>query len=69
MWMEAAMERLTFVCPATGEKVDAGFECEIGTLLQVRMNNVRMPCPACGDEHEWLVRDACLPTPDALARP
>jgi len=61
------MERLTFVCPATGEKVDAGFECEIGTLLQVRMNNVRVPCPACGEQHEWLVRDACLQEPAGFA--
>jgi hypothetical protein len=61
------MERLIFVCPATGEKVDAGFECEIGTLLQVRMNNVRVPCSACGERHEWLVRDACLQEPAEFA--
>jgi predicted RNA-binding Zn-ribbon protein involved in translation (DUF1610 family) len=62
------MERLMFVCPATGEKVDAGFECEIGTLLRIRMDNVRAPCPACGEQHEWPIRDACLNEPPAIAR-
>jgi hypothetical protein len=60
------MERLMFVCPATGKKVDAGFECEIGTLLQIRTSNVRAPCPACGVQHEWPVRDAALTEPPAL---
>jgi hypothetical protein len=60
------MERLMFICPATGKKVDAGFECEIGTLLQIRMKHVRTACPACGGQHEWPVRDACLKAPVPL---
>jgi len=62
------MERLTFVCPATGQNVDAGFECEIATLLQIRMSHVRAPCPACGGQHEWRLRDARLNEPRPLAR-
>jgi predicted RNA-binding Zn-ribbon protein involved in translation (DUF1610 family) len=63
------MERLTFVCPTTGETVEAGFECEIATLLQIRMRNVRAPCPACGEQHEWPVRDAGLQPPAAIEPP
>jgi hypothetical protein len=57
------MERLTFVCPTTGKNVDAGFECEIATLLQIRTRNVRALCPACGGQHEWRMRDAGLQSP------
>jgi hypothetical protein len=60
------MERLIFVCPTTGKKVDGGFECEIGTLLRIRTDSVRELCPACGKWHQWLVRDAALePRPTA----
>jgi hypothetical protein len=31
------------------------------------MNNLRAICPACGQQHEWLVRDACLNEPAARA--
>jgi hypothetical protein len=61
------MERPTFACPATGKKVDGGFECEIGTLLQIRMNTVRRLCPACGQWHEWRLRDAALERPQPAA--
>jgi hypothetical protein len=56
------MERLFFVCPVTGRKIDAGFESELDTLLQIRTEKVRMLCPACGAHHEWRVRDAQLDT-------
>ncbi len=52
------MERLYFVCPTTGKKVDVGIESELQTLLRIRMNPVRMRCPVCGQRHEWQVRDA-----------
>ena len=55
------MERLMFVCPETGREVDVGIETEIGTLLRIRSNKLRAPCPACGRKHEWIVRDAALP--------
>jgi hypothetical protein len=54
------MERLFFVCPVTGRKIDAGIESELKTLLQIRTQKVRLQCPACGQEHEWLVRDGQL---------
>jgi len=50
------MEHLIFVCPATG----SGVETEIGTLLRIRHQNVRVHCPACGELHEWRVADALL---------
>jgi hypothetical protein len=56
------MERLFFVCPVTGRRVDAGIESELQTLLQIRGQKVRMQCPACGQDHEWLVRDGQLAT-------
>ena len=55
-----AMEHLIFVCPATGRQVDSGVETEIGTLLRIRQQNVRVHCPACGEFHEWQVGDAFL---------
>ena len=55
------MERLLFVCPVTEREVDVGIETEIGTLLRIRSNTLRTQCPACGQRHEWKVRDAVLP--------
>jgi hypothetical protein len=54
------MEHLVFICPNTGREVDSGVETEIGTLLRIRQENVRALCPACGEVHEWPVRDASL---------
>jgi hypothetical protein len=54
------MEHLIFVCPATGRQVDSGVETEIGTLLRIRQQNVRVHCPACDEFHEWRVGDAFL---------
>jgi len=49
-----------FVCPTTGREVDSGVESEIGTLLRIREQKIRAHCPACGEWHEWPVRDAFL---------
>jgi predicted RNA-binding Zn-ribbon protein involved in translation (DUF1610 family) len=54
------MEHLIFVCPATGRTIDSGVESEISTLLRIREQTVRALCPACGEQHEWPVRDAFL---------
>ena len=54
------MEHLFFVCPSTRREVDSGVETEIGTLLRIREQNLRAFCPACGEWHEWPVRDAAL---------
>ena len=54
------MEKLIFVCPNTGQQVDIGVTTEIGTLLRIRSRMVRARCPACGQSHEWAVRDAQL---------
>jgi len=58
--VEAAMERLKFECPTTGRMVDVGIESEITSLLRIRQNVVHAQCTACGQQHEWLVRDAQL---------
>jgi predicted RNA-binding Zn-ribbon protein involved in translation (DUF1610 family) len=58
--MEAVMERLLFVCPATGREVDVGIETEIGTLLRIKDETVSERCPACGQVHRWPVREAGL---------
>jgi hypothetical protein len=55
------MERLLFICPQTGREVDVGIGTEIGTLLRIRSKTLRSQCPACGQRHEWKVRDAVLP--------
>jgi predicted RNA-binding Zn-ribbon protein involved in translation (DUF1610 family) len=54
------MEKLIFVCPKTNQDVDIGIATEIGTLLRIRARMVRAQCPACGETHEWPVRDAGL---------
>jgi hypothetical protein len=55
-----SMEKLMFVCPKTDRQVDIGVATEIGTLLRIRSRVVRAQCPACGETHEWPVRDAWL---------
>jgi predicted RNA-binding Zn-ribbon protein involved in translation (DUF1610 family) len=55
------MERLHFVCPNTGKTIDTGIESELETLLRIRSNRVLARCPACGESHEWSVKDARLP--------
>jgi predicted RNA-binding Zn-ribbon protein involved in translation (DUF1610 family) len=54
------MEKLMFVCPKTNQQVDIGVATEIGTLLRIRSRTVQAQCPACGETHEWAVRDAAL---------
>ena len=54
------MEKLIFVCPTTNRQVDIGVATEIGTLLKIRSQTIRGQCPACGETHEWPVRDAWL---------
>lgn len=55
------MERLQFVCPTTRRIIDVGVVTEIGTLLRIKSERMRARCPACGQVHEWTVRDAVLP--------
>lgn len=54
------MERLYFICPRTGQDIDAGIDSELETLLRIRTNRVLARCPACGERHEWQVREAKL---------
>ncbi len=54
------MDRLYFACPVTGRKVDVGIESEIETVLRIRAEHVVARCPHCGEQHDWLVRDAYL---------
>jgi hypothetical protein len=54
------VERLVFVCPHTGRKIDSGVESELQTLLRIRGNKVRARCDHCGETHEWVVGDAQL---------
>jgi hypothetical protein len=55
------MERLFFICPTTRRAVDVGISTEIGTLLRIKSRVLRSECAACGQVHEWAVRDAVLP--------
>jgi predicted RNA-binding Zn-ribbon protein involved in translation (DUF1610 family) len=58
--MEAAMERLHFTCPRTGEAIDVGIESELDTLLRIRNKRIVARCPRCGERHEWRIADARL---------
>jgi len=55
------MERLFFICPNTKLTVDVGVAMEIGTLLRIKSETLRARCRACGQMHEWKVREAALP--------
>jgi hypothetical protein len=59
--MEVILERLLFICPATKRAVDVGVTTEIGTLLRIKSETLRARCRACGEMHEWKVREAALP--------
>ena len=59
--MEAALERLFFICPTTKRTVDVGVTTEIGTLLRIKSETLRARCRVCGQVHEWKVREAALP--------
>jgi predicted RNA-binding Zn-ribbon protein involved in translation (DUF1610 family) len=54
------MEQLHFTCPNTGQDIDVGIESELDTLLRIRGERIRARCPACGNSHEWRVREARL---------
>jgi transcription elongation factor Elf1 len=54
------MEHLIFICPRTGHQIDSGVESDIGTLLRIREQTVRVRCGVCSECHEWRVRDAFL---------
>jgi len=45
----------------TRRTVDVGVVTEISTLLRIKSEQVRSRCPACGQLHEWTVREAVLP--------
>jgi hypothetical protein len=55
------MERLHFICPATGQDIDVGIDSELETLLRIRDNRVSARCPVCNQPHQWEVREARLP--------
>jgi len=55
------MERLFFICPTTRRTIDVGISTEIGTLLRIKSRTLRSEFPACGQVHEWAVREAVLP--------
>jgi len=57
---EAAMERLHFACPKTGQDVDVGIDSDIDTLLRIRSNHVLAKCARCGERHEWEIAEARL---------
>lgn len=54
------MERLHFICPNTGRDIDVGIDTELQTLLRIRSKHVLACCPACGERHDWEVREAQL---------
>jgi len=51
----------SFSCaPGLTDKSTSVWRPEIGTLLRIRSQMMRAQCPACGETHEWAVRDAWL---------
>ena len=54
------MERLHFICPRTRQDIDVGIDSELDTLLRIKSKHVLARCPACGERHDWEVREAKL---------
>ena len=54
------MSSVTIRCPNTGRPVPTGVETEPGVFRKLPKINVRMLCPACGQEHAWTVSCAWL---------
>ena len=51
----------TSSAPRPGAPSMSASTTEIGTLLRIKSETLRARCPACGEIHEWKVRDAALP--------
>ena len=47
-------------CPNTGGTVSTGIETEPVVFRKLPRISSRMLCPACGEEHAWLVSSAWL---------
>lgn len=54
------MEKMVFVCPGCGSKVEPGVMSDLETLLRIRDKRVRDFCPHCRVTREWRVCDAEL---------
>lgn len=56
------MATMTFVCPKTGDRIEAGIETDRSTLAGIGWVRIQIGCRSCGDRHEMKVRDARLET-------
>ena len=54
------MSALTFVCPQSGNTIDAGIETDVFSLASARTASIRVRCPHCQEEHAFLVEDGQL---------
>jgi len=45
-------------CPKTQHPISTGIETDVASLAKAWSSTVRIPCPHCGETHEFKVRDA-----------
>jgi hypothetical protein len=54
------MSSVMITCPATGRAVSTAIETEPSVFRRLPNVAARMRCPACGQEHVWMVGSAWL---------
>lgn len=54
------MPQVMIECPHTGQHVYAGLNFDWSTFECQKLPEMRLKCPACGEEHRWTKADAFL---------
>ena len=50
-WMLCAMKPLTFLCPRTGNEVDAGIDLDAKSFASLIRDITELSCPHCPEPH------------------
>ena len=50
-------------CPTTGRSISTGVEMHEATFAKLPDIRSVLPCPVCGQDHDWSVKDGWLDNP------
>jgi hypothetical protein len=59
------MDDLSIRCPETNKSINIGVGAKYESLTRLWNDELRVPCPHCGQNHTVLVRDAYMDQRDA----
>ncbi len=62
------MSSVMIKCPATGRSVSTAIETEPSDFRRLPKVASRMLCPACGQEHVWMMSSAWLANEPRLVK-